>query len=176
MIGRLCFILFFLMGFYSAMLFAEEKITYDQLSKTRNISRIYLEKYMDTTHRVDTMLGYDQKWIFAKPFYHMIAVQGVILGDNTGGFGTAAFGVGGQFPLWIGQGDIAILAGAGGGGAVKGGGGFLMKLLMGFQLEIMPNILPDISMGFLTFPSGSVQSLVVNVGCSFAYDRILLNL
>lgn len=149
---------------------------FSRLYKQKITNQILYESYLDKTHKAEEMIGFHSDTFLSDTLYFALAINGVIQGQNSGGYGIASCGLGYRLPLndtiKI---DTKILIGAGGGGGIQGGGGLMIEGLGGPSIKMGNNIDLNLKIGYLTFPSGQLHTWIFNIGLSYTYDKISIN-
>ncbi len=156
----------------SGQVSAEPISSTDILVKRRVVEHTMIETYTGNGDGVASVMGYQFDYFLDDTTSLGLAIFGAVAG-NRGGYGIAAVGVGRMFKL---SPSTRIMTkayvGSGGGGGVSAGGGFLWEVMAVLSQTLMPRIDLEVGVGYLTFPTGSFSTPVVNIGVAFHSYRI----
>tara|TARA_Y200000002_G_C22436831_1_gene560443 strand:- start:70 stop:597 length:528 start_codon:yes stop_codon:yes gene_type:complete len=143
--------------------------------KKRTIKEhILFESYLETDKGLASVFGYQFDTYFNKNQCFILAISGAVGGER-GGYGFAAFGLGHQHPLnQIFSLNIRGLIGSGGGGGLDAGGGFMLEGHIGLITHISPSFGIEINTGYLTYPTGTFETMMVNLGIQLTEESIFL--
>ncbi|MBT3261593.1 hypothetical protein HOC37_07400 [bacterium] len=144
------------------------------LQKRKISEHILYELYFCTDQGIASVFGYHFDSYFTENHYFTLAIFGAVAGER-GGYGIAAFGLGANYPItdklyW----DAKALLGSGGGGGLPAGGGFAVEVQAGLSYEFMKNVFFDLKAGYLKFPTGTLETPILNFGLSFREKELYL--
>ena len=167
-------LLFFLI--FSIQLIAEPltETDYKNLKKRTIKEHILYESYLETDKGLASVFGYQFDTYFSKNECFILAISGAVNGER-GGYGFAAFGLGTQQPLT----DFLSLnlrgfIGSGGGGGLDAGGGFMLEGHIGLIAHVSPSLGIEINTGYLTYPTGTFETMMLNFGVQLTEESIFL--
>jgi hypothetical protein len=146
----------------------------EKLEKHRVIEHILYETYLKTDRGITSVFGYHFDSFFTKNLFFATTIFGAV-GGKCGGYGIAAFGGGYRQKIINSlEFEAKIITGSGGGGGLAAGGGFAIEGMTGLSYEFTKNIFLDIRVGYLTFPTGSFSTTIINIGISHQKYAITL--
>ena len=155
-----------------------EPVTTEDLANVkpqRIIQHILYEVYLNTDQGSAGVFGYHFDTYLTENIYFPLAIFGAVMGGR-GGYGIAAFGLGYNQKLATNLClDSTIFIGSGGGGGLPAGNGLAFEFQTGLSLEIIKNFAIEAKIGYLTFPSGTFSTPIINLGCSLTSERLIFN-
>ena len=145
-----------------------------RLESYSTIEHVVYETYTSTDSGASSVFGYQFDRFFSPTWYGALAIYGAVGGDR-GGYGIAAVGFGYR-PMVMNKtyADFTFLVGSGGGGGIPAGGGLAFEAHGGISYEFLPQLFLDLKGGYLSFPSGTFQTPVLQVGLSYQINRLFL--
>ncbi|MGA0242549.1 MAG: hypothetical protein ACO3K7_06130 [Candidatus Marinamargulisbacteria bacterium] len=144
------------------------------LEKRKITEHILYETYLETDKGLASVFGYQFDTFFNDHQCFILAISGAVNGER-GGYGFAAFGLGQVVPLnSIFDFSARVFMGSGGGGGLPAGGGFMMESHVGIVYHATADLGIELNVGYLTYPTGTFSSPVVNLGVQFTESQIFL--
>ena len=146
----------------------------NNLQKRTIKEHILYESYLETDKGLASVFGYQFDTYFSDNQCFILAISGAVGGER-GGYGFAAFGLGQQYPL----NDrftfnLRGLIGSGGGGGLDAGGGFMLEGHIGLIAHITSSLGIEINTGYLTYPTGTFETMMLNLGVQLTEESIFL--
>jgi hypothetical protein len=144
------------------------------LKKRKITEHILYETYLETDKGLASVFGYQFDTYFNQNQCFILAISGAVNGDR-GGYGFAAFGLGQTIPLHrLLSLNLRGFMGSGGGGGLPAGGGFMLEAHVGLVAHVTPAMGIELNTGFLTYPTGTFSSPMVNLGVSMSEYQVYL--
>ena len=147
---------------------------YSNLKKRTIKEHIIYETYLETDDGLASVFGYQFDTYFNDNQCFILAISGAVGGDR-GGYGFAAFGLGQLVPLND-KFDLNFrgFLGSGGGGGLGAGGGFMVEVHAGILYNISKSFTAEFNTGYLTFPTGTFSTPMINMGIALTETSIFL--
>jgi hypothetical protein len=150
------------------------KKDYSNLKSRQIKEHILYETYLETDDGLASVFGYQFDTFFNDHQCFILAISGAVNGDR-GGYGFAAFGLGQEIPLTkkftL---NIRGFIGSGGGGGLDAGGGFMLEGHIGLIYHLSSQFGIEINTGYLTYPTGSFETPMVNMGIQLSERQVFL--
>lgn len=147
---------------------------YENIQKRPIKEHIIYETYLETDDGLASVFGYQFDTYFSKNQCFILAISGAVNGDR-GGYGFAAFGLGQLFPLTS---NLTLntrgFIGSGGGGGLAAGGGFMLEAHIGIIASLSDHLAVELNTGYLTYPTGTFSTPMVNIGISLSDTSLYL--
>ena len=144
------------------------------LTQRKVRQHIVYETYLETDKGLASVFGYQFDTYFNDTQCFVLAISGAVGGER-GGYGFAAFGLGQDIPLsdqWMM--NIRGFIGSGGGGGLDAGGGFMLEGHIGIGYKITSNAMIELNTGYLSYPTGTFNTMMINAGVSFTEVHVFL--
>ena len=145
-----------------------------RLEKRTIKEHIIFETYLETDKGLASVFGYQFDTYFNDTQCFVLAISGAVGGER-GGYGFAAFGLGQQVPLnkkW--SLNFRGLIGSGGGGGLKAGGGFMLTAHAGIIYNVSNTLGIELNTGYLTYPTGTFKTPMINLGIQMTQTSVFL--
>jgi len=144
------------------------------LKKRKIKEHILYETYLETDKGLASVFGYQFDTFFNDHQCFILAISGAVNGER-GGYGFAAFGLGQEIPIHpLFTINLRGFMGSGGGGGLPAGGGFMLEGHIGIIYHLTPSIGIELNTGMLTYPTGTFESPMVNMGIQLTEHQVFL--
>jgi hypothetical protein len=172
-LGRF-FLIIFLIAAAPVSAASLTKSDFDRLSTAKVMQYVVFESYLETDKGIANVIGFHYDTYISDSVFLKATIFGAV-GGHRGGYGIAAFGMGHRYNLGAGLSlNSAAIIGSGGGGGLPAGGGLALEAMTGLDYEFFEGFFLGSRVGYLSFPSGSFQTPIINVSFSYRSRKMVL--